>query len=108
MATVLEKDGTVSAKGQTTIPIEVRRALGVAAGDRVTFRVEADRSVSLHRAEDDSDPAMEAFLAFLAEDIRQRPEAMAMVGAALRDRLAALTAMTAFDRDSRIEGDVGL
>jgi AbrB family looped-hinge helix DNA binding protein len=35
---------------QTTIPAEVRRALGIKAGDRVEFTVEGDR-VTLRKAE---------------------------------------------------------
>lgn len=31
-------------KGQTTIPIEIRRALGLKEGDSVTFVLEADRA----------------------------------------------------------------
>ncbi|HEX5505756.1 MAG TPA: AbrB/MazE/SpoVT family DNA-binding domain-containing protein [Thermomicrobiales bacterium] len=40
---------TITGKGRVTIPAEVRRALGVAAGDRIAFVIEGER-VSLRRA----------------------------------------------------------
>lgn len=33
---------TVTSKGQVTIPIDVRRTMGLTAGDRLEFRVRAD------------------------------------------------------------------
>ncbi len=36
---------TISSKGQITVPIEVRRRLGVKAGDRVEFVFEAGQTV---------------------------------------------------------------
>lgn len=38
---------TVTSKGQVTIPREVRRALRIGAGDRVSFDLERDGSVTL-------------------------------------------------------------
>lgn len=110
MNIVLEKDSTVSQKGQTTIPIEVRQVLGVEAGDRVTFRVDDERSVSIARADEEGegDPVVGAFLSFLAEDIRTRPEAIRAVTPSLEARLRELTAGTHIDENDRIEGDVGL
>ncbi len=35
----------VTSKGQVTIPIEVREALGIAQGDHVVFRVEGNRAI---------------------------------------------------------------
>ena len=46
MATVTR----LTTKHQTTIPVEVRRALGLQAGDQVEFRVEG-RTVTLRKAE---------------------------------------------------------
>ena len=40
----------LTAKHQTTIPVEVRRALGLAAGDQVVFSVEGS-TVTLRKAE---------------------------------------------------------
>jgi AbrB family looped-hinge helix DNA binding protein len=38
---------TLTSKGQVTIPKEIREALGVDAGDRVDFTLEADGSVRM-------------------------------------------------------------
>lgn len=40
---------TVTSKGQITIPVEVRRHLGVNAGDRVAFMLADDGSVRVRR-----------------------------------------------------------
>ncbi len=37
--------GTISSKGQVTVPVEVRRRLGVGAGDQVEFAIEDGRTV---------------------------------------------------------------
>lgn len=36
---------TITSKGQITLPVEVRRALGLRPGDRVSFRTARDGSV---------------------------------------------------------------
>jgi AbrB family looped-hinge helix DNA binding protein len=41
----MEIAATITSKGQLTLPIAVREALGVGQGDRVVFRVLGDRAV---------------------------------------------------------------
>jgi len=41
---------TVSQKGLTTIPKEVRDLLGINAGDRIIFRIDRDGNVRLQKA----------------------------------------------------------
>lgn len=36
---------TVTSKGQVTLPVAVRRALGIAAGDKLTFSISGDHAV---------------------------------------------------------------
>lgn len=104
----LEEHSTITAKGQTTIPKSVRQALGVDYGGRVAFRVSAE-GVSVHRVEPEaSDPAIEAFLAFLAADMMHRPHALTPLTAALAGEIAALTNGVDVDLDAAIDGDVDL
>jgi antitoxin PrlF len=107
MTAVLEKPAKITAQGQTTIPAEVRQVLGVGPGDQVTFTVDEGGRVSLRRA-DAPDPAIGAFLDFLAADMRQRPAALQALTPELEARLRALTAETEISDDDVIEGDVGL
>lgn len=109
MAALLEEISTITAKGQTTIPKSVRQALGVDHGDRIVFRVDARRGVTVHRAADEhDDPAIDRFLAFLAEDIARQPEAVTALSPALAKRIAALTKGIAVNLDEAIDGDVEL
>jgi antitoxin PrlF len=38
-------NSTISSKGQITVPLEIRRRLGLKEGDRVEFVVEDDRTI---------------------------------------------------------------
>ncbi len=106
MSILLEKDSTVTSKGQTTVPKAVRQALGVGYGGRIVYRV-TDEGVSLHRADEDVDPVIDAFLSFLADDMRSRQQ-FADIPAELRDRIDALTKGMKVDLDEAIEGEVAL
>ncbi len=108
MSAMLEEISTITAKGQTTVPKSVRTALGVDYGGKIAFRVD-ERGVSVHRAEvDNEDPAIDRFLAFLADDIARRPEAVTALSPALAERLAALTEGVKVDLEAPIDGDVDL
>jgi len=108
MPALLEEISTITAKGQTTVPKSVRQALGVDYGGRIAFRVDA-RGVSVHRADtENDDPAIDNFLAFLADDIKRRPEALTALSPALMARIEALTDGIAVDLDAPIDGDVDL
>jgi antitoxin PrlF len=41
----MSKSSTVSSKGQITLPLEIRRRLGVKEGDRVEFVVDDKRTI---------------------------------------------------------------
>lgn len=55
--------GKITAKAQTTIPLAVRRALGVGPGDDVEWDIQGDRVV-LMRARRDADPFIGNFDTF--------------------------------------------
>lgn len=102
-----EEISTLTGKGQTTVPKSVRKALGLAAGDKIAFHV-GEAGVSLRRADEASDPAIESFLAFLARDIERHPENLKAFPPELKKRLAGLVDGVAVDLESTIEGDVDL
>lgn len=107
MNIALEEISTITAKGQTTIPKSVRQALGVDYGGRIAFRV-SDGGVSVSRADEGEDPAIESFLGFLASDIKARPEAVKALSPDLAARIAALTAALPVTLDDEIDGAVSL
>jgi antitoxin PrlF len=109
MAALLEEISTITAKGQTTIPKSVRQALGVDYGGRIAFRVDEHRGVTVHRVDDeDDDPTIDRFLAFLAKDIECRPEAVTALSPELAKRIAKLVKGVAVNLDEAIDGDVDL
>jgi antitoxin PrlF len=57
---------TISSKGQITVPLEIRRRLGLKEGDRVEFVIEGERTVirPAHPAENPFDKYVGALPAF--------------------------------------------
>jgi antitoxin PrlF len=102
MPLVIEETSKVTAKGQTTVPKAVRQTLGIRSGDHIAYRVDESGTVCLVRHEAQAeDSAMDAFLAFLSNDIKLHPQAVASMSDETADRLRALTAGVDVD----LEGD---
>jgi antitoxin PrlF len=108
MATVLERKSMVTVKGQTTIPKPVRDALGVSGHGEIGYRISDTGEVSLFRAVDDSDPAMESFLSFLERNIATRPQNIRPVSLASIKRAAKLIEGVELGEDEEIRGKVEL
>ncbi len=108
MPAILERVGTITEKGQITVPKPVRDALGVTYGGRIVFRVD-DRGVSVHPVDSEvEDPTLASFLSFLAKDMRERPEAISAFPTALAERISELIGTAEVDPDEEIEGPVAL
>jgi antitoxin PrlF len=107
MADRTESVSKITAKGQTTVPKAVRRALGVDYGGRIAFRIEQGR-VTVRRAESEHrDPALRGFLKLIATDIgggRNVKDLPADLQRSLRKALK----QGEIDLDAPIEGDVEL
>lgn len=108
MGAIVEKVGTITEKGQITVPKPVRDALGVSYGGRIVFRVD-ENGVSVHAADEERrDPVLESFLIFLARDMQEHPEKISAFPKALAGRMAELTGSARVDLDEEIEGPVAL
>ncbi len=108
---VVEEVCTITARGQTTVPKAVRRALGVGYGGRIAFRVEGT-TVTVHALpkEDAQDPALVPFLTLLEADLAARPaDAVRSLTPALAARLETLAGEgDEVDPNAAIEGEVAL
>lgn len=108
MARAFEETSKITSKGQTTVPKSVRQALGLGKGDQLAFRVD-ESGVTLRRADEaEGDPAITAFLAFLAKDIEANPKRLQALSPEMVERIEQLTAGMEFDPDEPIEGQVDL
>ena len=106
---LIEEKSTLTAKGQTTVPKAVRQALGVRSGDRLAFRVDEGGKVSLARADSpDETSAVDAFLAFLSDDIKRRPQAVRPMPREAADRLRELSEGVEVDLDADFGADTSL
>ncbi len=100
----------VTAKAQTTLPSGVRKALAVGPGDSLRYRIEGHRAI-IEKASpeaEEADPAVGAFLTFLAGDLTRHPERLRGMPSALLRRARALTRGMSIDHDAPIEGAIAL
>ena len=91
MSTALELESTLTDRYQTTVPDPVRRALRLGKRDKVRYQVQADGTVLLSRADvEATDPVLEQFLTFLADDMAQHPGRVRALDRGLAKRLQSL------------------
>lgn len=107
MSAILRKVGTITEKGQVTVPKPVREALGLGYGGRIVFCIDENRHVSIERDGGD-DPVIDSFLAFLAKDMEKNPERINEFPDDLRNRMENLVKGMTVPLDDPIDGDVDI
>lgn len=66
---------TLTKRYQTTIPLEIRKAMGLETKDKIEYKVMGNGQVLMSKVETfEEDPAMASFLNFLDRDIELHPE----------------------------------
>ncbi|MCJ2136116.1 type II toxin-antitoxin system PrlF family antitoxin [Methylobacterium sp. J-026] len=108
-AEVLEIPATVTARGQTTVPVAVRRMLGLGKSGHIVFRRLADGTITVAKADPpaEEDPALGPFLTLIARDLETRPHAIQPVSEEIYRRAAALVEGIAVDLDEALPSDAG-
>lgn len=86
---------------QTTVPEAVRQALGLNKRDKIFYTIQPDGRVLLSRAEQaETDPILEKFLEFLAQDMNDHPQAIQPISLDLLNRAQSLVAGMEIDLDA--------
>jgi antitoxin PrlF len=102
---ILEAEGSLTERYQTTVPAAVRQALNLRKHDKIVYKVADDGRVFLERAGtvEQEDPVLGAFLNLLARDIATgtvRPVTPELV-----DRINALVGNLKVDLDAPLSPD---
>jgi antitoxin PrlF len=107
MSAALQVESTLTDRYQTTVPETVRRALRLGKRDKIHYTIRPDGDVVLTRAAagDSDDPALAAFLGFLARDLTKHPERLQAVDAGLAKRIQALVGGVPVDLDAPLSAD---
>lgn len=99
---------TVTERGQTTIPLAVRKMLNLNKGDQVVFRALSDGSVVIAKkpsCNEDPDPVLGKFLEFLASDIEKNPGQIRTMPRSLFKRARALVEGVEVNLDAELPDD---
>ena len=104
MANNVEVESTLTDRYQTTVPETVRRALRLGKRDKIHYSIRESGEVVLSRSggSEDEDPAMGAFLTFLANDLAQQPERLQALDAGLVQKLQALVGQVKVDLEAAL------
>lgn len=97
-------ESTLTDRYQTTVPDMVRKALHLNKREKIRYIILADGSVLLTRADhEETDPAIESFLHFLAEDFQQYPEHLQAITPELEARIKGLVKGMDIDLDTPLD-----
>ena len=107
MPATLEVESTLTERYQTTVPETVRRALRLGKRDKIHYSIQPSGKVVLTKVltAQSNDPALGAFLRFLAQNMTRSPEHLQAFDAGLVQRIQSLTAGVAVDFDAALSAD---
>jgi antitoxin PrlF len=99
--TNLRSESTLTQRYQTTIPAPIRQALGLNKNDKICYTIESDNRVLISRVEDtESDPILENFLDFLAQEMTDNPKNIQAISSDLFNRAQSLVSGIEVDLDA--------
>jgi len=77
---IIKSTAKVTAKGQTTLPMAVRKALEVGPSDKIVFRILEGGRVEVAKADEPSqDAVVAAYLQFLERDMVANPRKLSVL-----------------------------
>jgi len=89
--TIITGESTLTDRYQTTVPDVVRKALHLNKREKIRYTIESNGDVRMSRAkQSESDPILDGFLEFLAEDIKQNPSQLKLIDKKLVSRIESL------------------
>lgn len=103
---VLSAESTLTSRGQTTIPLPIRRALKLSPSDRVRFSLRGDDTVVITRVSTEQrDPMVAAFLDVIEVDARQHPQRIRAIPVDVIDRAQALSVGVEVDLEAPLDAE---
>jgi antitoxin PrlF len=104
MSSDLEAESTLTDRYQTTVPETVRRALRLGKRDKIHYTIRPGGEVVLSRSDnvESDDPALGAFLNFMANDMAKHPERLQAVDVNLVSYLQTLVGQIDIDLDATL------
>jgi antitoxin PrlF len=107
-AEILEIPAAITDRGQTSVPAAIRKMLALGKRDQVVFRGLADGTVMISKKEareNQDDPVIGQFLAFLARDMAKEPARIRPMSKSLLTRGKALVKGVKVDLDAALPVD---
>ncbi len=100
---ILISESTLTDRYQTTVPDLVRKALHLNKRGKIRYTIQANGDVIMSRAnQQKTDPVLEQFLSFLAQDISKNPQHVQAVNNELVLRIQSLVADVKVDLNSHL------
>ena len=112
----LSAESTLTDRFQTTIPAMVRKALGLAKGDKLEFLLDETGGIRLSRKtpeepEEHVDPVLAGFLDLLAKDIEENPQNLREIDESYFDRMQKILddmpPLPPYDPDEKLDFEPG-
>lgn len=75
----IESVDKITSKGQTTLPIAVRKALQVGPQDKISFKISNNVVIVEKLQEDSIDPVVRKYLEFLEQDMLANPQQLSVL-----------------------------